>query len=160
MDNIATLQGGAISYDYRRPKFSNLSYSNNTALYGSDIASYPARIIMDEMMDQNIKFDNVSSGMTYSQTIKLLLVDYDNQVMNLVNNSQIKISPITNGARISGIDSASLVNGEAEFNNLQFIYAPGQTNILYSLSCSLIDNDKVSYLNLPTNDTITVSFRY
>ena len=161
MSNTATQQGGAIYYNFRRPQFLNVSYSNNTALYGNDIASYPVRIVMDGMMDQNIEFDNVASGITYSETVRLLLVDYDNQTMNLVNSSQIKILPITNGARLIGIDSASLTMGKAEFDsNLQFVYAPGQTNVEYIATCKLIDSDKVSYLDLPTNDTINVSFRY
>ena len=116
---------------------------------------------MDGMADQNIELNNVASGLVYSETVKLLLVDFDNQEMNLVNDNQIKISPITNGARLLGIDSASLRMGKAEFdNNLQFAYIPGQENVQYRLSCSLIDSNKVSYLNLPTNDTINVSFRY
>ena len=158
--NTGTEKGGAIYYNFRRPQLRNLSYSNNTASYGSEIASYPVRIVMDSMIDQNIAFDNIASGIAYSETVKLLLVDYDNQVMNLVNNSQVKISPITSGARMSGIDSASLVMGQAEFDSLQFVYIPGQPNIQYRLSSNLIDSSKVSYLNLPTNDTINVSFRY
>ena len=115
---------------------------------------------MDSMIDQNIVFNNIASGIAYSETVKLLLIDFDNQVMNLVNNSQVKISPITTGARMSGIDSASLVMGQAEFDSLQFVYIPGRPNIQYRLSSNLIDSSKVSYLNLPTNDTINVSFRY
>ena len=115
---------------------------------------------MGNMTDQNIVLDNVASGIRYSENIALRLVDYDGQTMNLVNNSQIKISPITDNARMLGIDSASLVNGEAEFDNLQFVYIPGQQDIQYIATCNLIDSNKVSYLDLPTNDTISVSFRY
>ena len=132
----------------------------NTALYGPNIASYPVRIVRESMTDQNIVFDDVASGIAYPDTIKLLLVDYDNQTMNLVNSNQIKISAITSGARLLGIDSASLVNGEAEFDNLQFVYTPGQANIQYIATCNQIDSNKVSYLDLLTNDTINVSFRY
>ena len=163
-NNAATEQGGAIYYNFRRPMLRNISYTNNSALYGPDIASYPVRIVtnstMDNFMSQNIEFDNVASGIAYSETVKLLLVDYDNQIMNLVDSSLIKISSLTTGARMSGIDSNTLKSGEAEFDNLQFIYTPGQPNIQYLASCNLIDNDKVSYLNLSTNDTINVSFRY
>ena len=158
---MASEQGGAIYYNFRRPQFLNNTFTNNTASYGSNIASYPVRVVMDGMMDQNIELNNVASGLVYSETVKLLLVDFDNQEMNLVNDNQIKISPITNGARLLGTDSASLRMGKAEFdNNLQFAYIPGQENVQYRLSCSLIDSNKVSYLNLPTNDTINVSFRY
>ena len=80
--------------------------------------------------------------------------------MNLVNSSLIKITPANEGAQLKGTDSSTLVNGKTEFDNLQFESYPGATNVEYIASCDLIDSDKVSYLDLPTNDTITVSFRY
>ena len=80
--------------------------------------------------------------------------------MNLVNASLIKITQVTEGAQLKGTDSSTLVNGKTEFDNLQFEFYPGATNVEYRASCDLIDSDKVSYLNLTTNDTISVSFRY
>ena len=102
----------------------------------------------------------MASGIRYSGTLKLSIVDYDNQVLNLVNASQIKITPLTHDAQLKGTDTSTLVNGKTEFDNLQFEFYPGATNVEYIASCDLIDSDKVSYLNLPTNDTVTVSFRY
>ena len=158
--NTAVEQGGAIYYNYRRPDMSNIAFSNNEASYGPDIGSYAVRIVNSEMINDPLILTNVASGMTYSETLKLLLVDYDGQTMNLVNNSQIKISPVTSGASLIGVDYSVLVNGEATFDTLQFVYAPGQDNIQFLATSDLIDSDKVSYLSLPTNDSIDVSFRY
>ena len=80
--------------------------------------------------------------------------------MNLVNTSQIKITSAVSGAKLNGIDTSGLTAGQAEFSNLQFVYRPGETNIEYLASCDLIDDDKVSYLNLPASSAIDVSFRY
>ena len=90
----------------------------------------------------------------------MLLVDFDGQTMNLVSGSQIKIVPVTNGAKLQGVDYSLLTNGEAEFDNLQYVYNPGQTNVKYLATCDLIDSSKVSYLNLPTDNSIDISFRY
>ena len=103
---------------------------------------------------------NVASGIAYHETIKMLLVDFDGQTMNLVSGSQIKIVPVTSGAKLQGVDYSSLTNGEAEFNKLEFVYGPGQEKIEYLATCDLIDSNKASYLDLPTNNSITVSFRY
>ena len=159
-NNMASVQGGAIYYNYRRPEMSNIEYHNNTASYGSDIGSYPVRIVNNVMMDEPIVLTNVASGLTYNETLILLLVDYDGQTMNLISNGQIKIVPVTNGASLSGVDYSVLVNGQSDFDSLQFVYAPGQVNIQFLATCDLIDQEKVSYLNLPTNDSIDVSFRY
>ena len=159
-NNIAVKQGGAINYDFRRPELSNLTFINNQAAYGPNIASYPVRIVNSVMIDEPIVLTNVTSGMTYHQTIRMLLVDYDSQTMNLVSNSQINIVPVTSGAKLQGVDYSVLINGQADFDNLQFVYGPGQDNIEYVATCDLIDSNKVSYLSLPTNNSIDVSFRY
>ena len=125
-NNTAVKQGGAINYDFRRPELSNFTFNNNKAAYGSNIASYPVRIVNSVMMDESIILTNVTSGMTYHETIKMFLVDYDSQTMNLVSNNQIRISSVTNEARLKGVDYSVLVNGQANFENLQFVYGPGQ----------------------------------
>ena len=157
---MASIKGGALYYNYRRPELSNIAFINNTALYGPDIGSYPVKIVNNAIMDEPIVLTNVASGLTYNQTLRLLLVDYDKQTMNLVSNSQIKIVPVTSGASILGVDYSVLVNGQADFDNLQFMYAPGQDNIQFLATCDLIDPDKVSYFSFSTNDSIDVSFRY
>ena len=111
-------------------------------------------------MDEPIVLTNIASGLAYSKTLRLLLIDYDGQTMNLISNRQIKIVPVTNGASLQGVDYSVLVNGQADFDSLQFVYAPGQDNIQFLATSDLIDSVKVSYLNLPTNGSIDVSFRH
>ena len=159
-NNTAAEQGGAIFYNYRRPEMPDIKFSNNTAPYGSNIGSYPVRIVNSLMMDEPIVLTNVVSGLTYNETLRLLLVDYDGQTMNLVSNSQIKIVPVTSEASLLGVDYSVLVNGQASFDSLHFVYGPGQNNIQFLAMSELIDSEKVSYLSLPTNNSIDVSFRY
>ena len=160
MKNIAIEQGGAIYYNFRRPAITDINFTNNDAVYGPNIASYPVRIVQDDSINDNIVLTDVASGIKYSGTVRLSIIDYDNQVMNLVNSSQIKITPATEGAALKGTDSSTLVMGQTEFDNLQFEHYPGASNTQYLASCKLIDSDKTAYLDLPTNDTITVSFRF
>jgi predicted outer membrane repeat protein len=40
-NNNAGVKGGAISYNFKPPLFTNESFINNTAPYGNDKASYP-----------------------------------------------------------------------------------------------------------------------
>ena len=159
--NYAVEQGGAINYDFRRPEISNnIIFIENVAQYGPNIASYPVRIVNSVNMNDPIVLTNVASGLVYQETIRMLLIDFDNQTMNLVNNDQIKIVQVTSGAQLKGVDYSVLINGEAEFDNLQFVYGPGRTNVSYLATCGLIYSDKVSYLSLPTDNSIDVSFRY
>ena len=159
-NNMASVQGGAIFYNYRRPDMPKIEFTNNTASYGPNIGSYPVRIVNSVMMDDPIVLTNVASGMVYNETLRLLLVDYDGQTMNLISDSRIKVLPMTNGASLIGVDYSVLVNGQANFDSLQFTYGPGQDNIQFLATCDLIDSNKVSYLSLPTSDSIDVTFRY
>ena len=160
LNNTALKQGGAINYNFRRPDLSNNSFNFNEAAYGPIIASYPARIVNSVAINEPIVLTNVASGIAYHETISMMLVDYDDQVMNLVNNSHIKIVPVTINSKIKGVGYSVLTKGQAQFDNLQFVYGPGQTNIKYAATCDLIDSDKVSYLTFPTDNSIDVSFRY
>ena len=130
-NNIAVKQGGAINYNFRRPELSNEVFNDNIAAYGPDIASYPVRIVNSSMYNESMVLTNVASGIVYRETLKMTLIDYDNQIMNLVSNSQIKIVPVTNDAEIQSVDYSVLTNGQTEFDNLQFAHKPGQTNTKY-----------------------------
>ena len=137
---MASEQGGAIYYDFRRPDIVDTNFTSNDAAYGPNIASYPVRVVNDESINERIELTNIVSGIKYSKILKLSIVDYDNQVMNLVNTSQIKITPITQGALLKGIDSSIFNMGRTEFDNLQFEYHPGATNVEYVASSDLIDS--------------------
>ena len=116
-------------YDFRRPELTNVTFSKNNALYGNDVASYPVRIVNYDRINDPIILTNVASGISYSETLRLSLVDFDNQIMNLVSTSQIKISAVSNGTLITGVVESSLSNGQADFEDLQFISQPGEMNI-------------------------------
>jgi predicted outer membrane repeat protein len=54
INNAAVEQGGAIYYNYRRPKLEDIVYSSNRATYGPDIASYPVRIALRSKIESGI----------------------------------------------------------------------------------------------------------
>lgn len=99
--------------------------------------------------------------MILEETFKLVLVDYDNQVMNLISSSQIKLLSVTNKASLVGTGTSSItINGVATFDDIGFEYLPGAESIIFKASSSSIDSSKTSYLTLPTDNSATVSFRY
>ena len=129
-------------------------------MYGNNLASYPVRVVFNDSINDTMRLKDVVSGITYPDTINLTIVDLDNQVMNLLNYGQIKIIGVTDGALVRGIDSSRLNNGIAQFESIQFVHRPGQSNTIYRAVSYLIDSNKVKYLDLPTDNTISVSFRY
>lgn len=88
-NNTALIAGGAIKWDDVMPSnLANNTYLNNTAFYGSDIASYPINLIRNNSLSQNLTLDdepieNVASGLPANYTIRMELLDhYGQRVMS------------------------------------------------------------------------------
>ena len=66
-------------------------------MYGINLASYPVRIILDNSINDDMILTNVVSAVTYPDTLRFSIVDFDNQVMNLLSSGHIKIVASTAG---------------------------------------------------------------
>jgi hypothetical protein len=164
--NEADIMGGAIYYNLYRPLFSTNQF-NNSAPYGQNIASYPVRIVEPATNHNKIYLSNIGSGIKYDKMLTFAIVDYDNQTMNLENDSTIKIASTNQQSSIAGINSAKIKNGTAKFDNLEFISFPGSTNVKYSLTSNLLDSNKIKigldqyqYNSSQFENQLLVSFRF
>ena len=161
--NNAVKQGGAIYYDNVRPIFTRVVYIDNSAQYGSDIASYPVKIKLVNSSHDDISLFDVGSGIVYNETLSFGLYDFDNQVMVLDNSNQIVISVIdTQTSSVSGTNAGLLRQGIASFQNLIFISTPGSTGILYRATSKAIDVDKIQNVfgQQISENNINVDFRF
>ena len=166
--NIALTQGGAIYYDFVRPGMIKNYFEANQAQYGHNIASYAVRIVELGSIDTNIMLDRVASGITLSNSptnnsqssLQLALVDFDNQVMVQVDSSNIKITAVDDNAKLVGTSEVLADNGISVFDDIGFSYKPGAQNIKFVANSIKIDQSIVEYLELPTDNSISVSFRY
>jgi hypothetical protein len=159
-NNEAVYQGGSIYYDFKRPVLSENIHHLNTAKYGENIASYPIRIALKDNPFKNITFSDISSGQEYNGSIELALFDFDNQITSLINTGNIKILPQTKNAKIRGTVSSKIVNGVSFFTKIIFELKPGAVFVKYFASTNAIDQHKTKYLDLLTDNSIAVSFRY
>lgn len=160
-ENNSAVTGGAISYDLYRPNMNNLSFVDNYADYGEDIASYAVRIHMQGLNESQIMLDDIISGKNISRNIVFELKDYDNQTMVLDNSSVVKILPTNNDVEVTN-NLVKVNKGVATFDNLLFVAIPGSQNVKFTLNSNGIVLPKArkqlgsSYV-LPN---ITVNFRY
>ena len=92
-NNVALEFGGAIYYDIYRPLMTNVTFKNNSAVYGPNIASYPVKVIRTDTNSTAFTLDNVASGQTYTKSIELSLVDFDNQIASDTNSGVVSVSP-------------------------------------------------------------------
>lgn len=154
--------GGAIYYDSYRPSLNNITYVNNSAVYGFNIASYPIKIIKLGSSNNSIELNDVGSSITYTDALALSIVDYDGQEIKNDNTSQIKIVPVTINANAKGVNYAKLTQGVGQFSGLIFEYAPGSPNVKYVATSSEIDQDMIETVfgQQFSNNSVTVNFRY
>lgn len=143
MMNSASRRGGAIYYDTYRPVLNNVTFTSNSAPHGPDIASYPVKIVKAGTNDTQITLDALTSGIASNETIRLSVVDHDNQISSITTGGRITISKIDPSTSVSGTSSASIVDGIATFNDLVLIAPPGSQNVTYRVSSTMIDSAKI-----------------
>lgn len=162
MNNSAVDQGGAIYYDSFRPDFLNDTFSSNYAVYGPNIASYPVKIIVQNSSSDDITLSNVGSNIVYPEEVVLALVDYDRQEISNQNTTQIKITPVTSSAGLSGVDYAKVSQGVGVFDNLIFESEPGSTNVAYRASSKAINQNKINNVfgGQLSENLVNVNFRF
>lgn len=161
-NNTAQVKGGAIFYDSFRPELDNIVYTNNTAVYGNELGSYPVKIILSGNSHNDINLTDLGSGIQYYKKFILSLVDYDNQEILIDNTSKIRLSGVTTDAIILGFDSAKINKGVSVFSNLRFIHSPGTTEVKFKASSQSIDSALINRIfgKQFSNNTIYVDFRW
>ena len=160
-NNKVIYYGGAIKYDLYRPTFISNIFNNNSAGYGSDIASYPIKIKIKDSNSDLIQLTNVGSGVVYDKIITFVLVDYDNQINTLDDSSLITIKSINSKTSVLGTNFKKVENGEAVFSSIIFASSPGEENVNFSISSSSINSQVVNTaINNYTQNPVQASFRY
>jgi hypothetical protein len=167
-NNIATLKGGSIYYDMNRPSMNNNVFTNDTAPYGPNIASYAVKIYYEDSNTVKQTLTDVGSGLSYATGTKfeLRVVDLDDQVMNLLSEDTIKISPVSVNASVTSIDYIRLSSGEAKFEAVTLSSQVGVSNIKYTMTSKAIDYVIINTIlkNSSNEDEFdnefTVNFRY
>lgn len=140
-NNNAREEGGAIYYDLYRPVMKNITFINNKAPYGNNIASYPLKVLVNNSGEMSTSLYEVPSGQIYTKTMKLSVVDYDNQVISDLISGTISISPIGSSTNTLGRSSEPIVNGVATFKEIIFVSKPGSKNVPFKITTAAIDKN-------------------
>ena len=159
--NEATTKGGGIYYGYNRPLLANMIYTNNSARYGLNFASYAVKIRIQGSDTSTMVFNNFGSGIVSEEAFTLELRDFDNQVMVLNNENKITISAMNRSqASVSRINSKQLNDGSATFDSFIAITAPGSKGVKFQASSKAINSNKVAQVHgIAFENVISINFR-
>jgi len=137
--NRAILRGGAVLWQHSFPLFLNNSFSDNTAAYGTDIASYAIKLMLvgldmqtkpylNESMSRPLALliENVGSGYVFDGLIRLGLFDHQGQLLTMDSSSGAEISvPADSNLTLFGSVKAMASHGIFTFSQFTLTAKPG-----------------------------------
>ena len=117
---------------------------------------------MEDNTSNQMKLNDLGSGIKYEQDLKLTLRDYDDQVMILDNENQIILTAQnSNEATVKGFNSAILRQGIATFDNFIVSAKPGSQGVNVVASSKAIDRNKQnSVFGSISDNIIETNIRY
>ena len=161
-NNYAYLQGGAIKYNLFAPNITNVTFSNNTAQYGPNIAAFALKL---ELLDGNgniiaegntSRIYNTKSGDTIKTPIKVGVYDQDELIQILDDNYgfvSLASGLNSNTTQLSKNIVAQPTGGVMTFDD--FIITAIPTSIVYmEASFEGIDQNKLNILGHNTEIAI------
>ena len=139
INNRASVQGGAIDWVNRKPIQSGNTFTNNTAPYGGDSASFPALLQPQVSRSRLLSSALVCApGNSCNQTITINLMDSAGNVVTNDNSSTALMSSLDPAYSISGVSKATALSGVFTFVNYTIYGDPG-TSVNISIATSSID---------------------
>ena len=117
--NRAVVKGGAISWEQVMPALTANVYDSNSALYGSDISSFPAYLSTDSSA-----ITEIASGQTYPGLFFIEVRDHYSQIVGTDNSVTAELS-VDNGTSIYGSTKAVAVKGKILFDGFTIVATPG-----------------------------------
>jgi hypothetical protein len=132
--NSAGLNGGAVYWTKQQPTFLNNSFSDNSAEYGPDIASFGIKMKSQDFDESQGKLSKVTedsyidiaSGQRLPQPIVVALVDHTGQVVRTDNFSTASIFPAdTANVTLTGTSKVTALRGVYNFTEVKFSAQPG-----------------------------------
>jgi hypothetical protein len=132
--NYAGLNGGAVYWTKQQPTFLNNSFSDNSAVYGPDVASFGIKMKSQDFDESQGKLSKVAensyidiaSGQRLPQPIVVALVDHTGQVVKTDNSSTASIFPAdTANVTVTGNSKVTAREGVYYFTEVKFSAQPG-----------------------------------
>jgi hypothetical protein len=152
--NSAAVRGGAVNWVDVQPALLNCSFSNNSAEYGPELASYPIALSLvrpEARLFQSEELPVIASGQNIEEVIKVSLVDHYSQVVLTASGYDCSIIGNIN-VTAKGQTRAISKDGVFAFQNFSIVAEPGYQTA-FELYTSGIDEGRQSYSLSKTNIT-------
>jgi predicted outer membrane repeat protein len=152
-NNTAGAGGGAIKYDKIKPVYTNVTYSNNTALYGDRLAAFPVELrYMQGLTSIPAPVLKGESGNALTEPINVGLYDELNQLVRSASTetegTHGSLATSNKTTLVSGLQTVQVAAGICSFAGLSVTDAPG---VLVNLE---LTSDAIDYNHANPNTDI------
>ncbi|CAG9320353.1 unnamed protein product [Blepharisma stoltei] len=140
-ENAACLSGGAMKWYFSQPIISNLSFSNNSALYGNNLASFPLNLqVLNYKRRLEVQVPS-APGQYLATPLIVGIMDHYNQTVLTENGStcQLEVTDSSNYF-LSGKIKVQALSGIYNFSEVIVSGDPGST-VGFSFSSSIISSN-------------------
>jgi hypothetical protein len=155
-NNSAPLEGGVVKYNLFEIITSNVTFTNNSAAYGDDVASFPLQLSLVDELDEIKTDDNTTYIEDSGETVKgsyrvgifdlTSIIDVQDQFYGFITITRNNLATTS----ISKNTVAQPLNGVLIFDDFIISATPG-TTVELEVTYEDIDQDKLSILGLETN---------
>mmetsp|Transcript_6815 Transcript_6815/g.12317 ORF Transcript_6815/g.12317 Transcript_6815/m.12317 type:complete len:2246 (-) Transcript_6815:168-6905(-) len=138
LENHSDLKGGSIAWKDIAPTVLNLTFANNSALYGKDIASAPAKIAISLNKRRLESAFEITPGAKLSLPISFGVFDERGEQVLTDNETIVYLRPLNDSVEVIGLSALPVYQGEAKFEGIT-IFAWPNSSFKLEVSTSLID---------------------
>ena len=150
--NSAAVQGGSISWSHLKPVVTTTTFSDGSAVYGRDLASFPVRITIKSITGnatvESLGTDSMSvpieasiqavaSGQLLDCALTAALLDHYGQIVFTENSDTASLLAPAADQNVLGNISVGAVNGTFVFKGFAISASPETDAVIYVVSASL-----------------------
>lgn len=167
-NNGAARRGGAVRWFDFYPEFKANEMTNNSAIYGDDVASFAIQLvpmslenkIKDFLTNETIPLagliESVGSGHVYKEALVFALIDHYGKVVSDDSSSSAQIEVVGSDVAVAGATQAIAANGIFTFTNLVLTGKPGSTQRIL-INTGGVDTSLKTYSSDPSTYIPTVA---
>lgn len=145
-NNSSPFEGGAVQWVDVQPLIYNVTFINNTAKYGGDLASYPVALKIydyDNLLLKNSDLPVIASGQSADVILYVALVDHYGNIVTSRSGANCNLIGTLN-VTVRGMTTAISQDGLFAFQNFTIVSEPGH-DAKFSFFTSSIDPLKQQY---------------
>lgn len=155
--NRAGRNGGAIAWSRFKPLLANVVFRENSALYGSNVSSFPIKIAP---VSSAFLVPDVPSGQPATTNISIGLYDHYDNIVTSDSSSLADLFPLSSeNTTVAGVTRETAQSGIFHFTAYEITHEPGSTTQVKVITTGIDMTKSEVGVNISSELVLNVSMR-